>query len=103
MTQKLKQRISEIRRRSEHGGEGYWMPGGRNKTLAAIDIGVLLERVDTLEDWIKAEADRTDSCTFALFVEVCEGCRRERLLSLHNAGGMASGADGPLMPSERKA
>ncbi len=84
MNKQQKQRISEIRRRSKIGGEGYWMPGGMNKTLAYLDIEVLLDRIDALEEWVKEEAERSDSCTFALFGEVCDGCRCERLNSQHN-------------------
>jgi hypothetical protein len=98
MNEKLKQRLSEIRRAAKGNGllgnarEGYLLPGGFNYSLAVLDINVLLDRIDTLEAWIKSEAERSDSCTFALFGEVCEGCRCERLHSLHNEKSPDAGA-----------
>jgi hypothetical protein len=47
--QQQKQRLSEIRQRAKRGGEGYFTPGGMNRTLASLDIDVLLERIDDLE------------------------------------------------------
>ena len=43
MNQQQKQRLSEIRQRAKSGGEGYFAPGGMNRTLASLDIDVLLE------------------------------------------------------------
>ena len=94
MNKKKKPRISEIRRRAKYGGEGYFTPGGMNRTLASLDIDVLLERIDDLEMWIHSEEDRVDVCTFSVFGELCDGCRCGRRNSLHNVKSDGTAGDG---------
>ena len=54
------------------------MPGGINRTLAALDVVELLQYIDHLESWVKDEAERNNVCTFDLLSEVCEGCKCPR-------------------------
>jgi hypothetical protein len=75
MNQEEKQRLSEIRQGAKDGmREGYLRASGI-KTLPALDIEVLLDRIDTLETWIHQEAFFVDVCTWSLFGEACDGCK----------------------------
>jgi hypothetical protein len=75
MNQQQKQRLSEICQGAKDGTrEGYLRASGI-KTLPALDIDVLLDRIDTLEMWIHEEASRVDVCTCSVFGEVCDGCK----------------------------
>ena len=85
MNQKQKQRLSEIRQGAKDGmREGYLRASGI-KTLPALDIDELLDRIDTLEMWIQEEASRVDVCTWSVFGELCDGCKCKHRLSRHNA------------------
>lgn len=44
------------------------------KELAASN-----KRIAELEDWIKAEGEHNDTCTYAILNKVCDGCRCERM------------------------
>jgi hypothetical protein len=43
------------------------------KTKLAVEI-------ERLREWIKAEGERTDQCTYWILGEICDGCRCERKL-----------------------
>jgi len=92
MNEKQKQRLSEIRQGAKDGmREGYLRVSGI-KTLPALDIDVLLDRIDDLEMWIHSEEDRVDVCTWSVFGELCDGCKCNHRFDRHNAGSDAPGA-----------
>lgn len=39
-----------------------------------------------LREWIRAEGVRTDTCTYEVLREICEGCRCKRYYSKHGYG-----------------
>lgn len=43
-----------------------------------IENPPVITEVEVLKDWIRAEAWRTDTCTFDILREVCDGCRCKR-------------------------
>lgn len=42
-------------------------------------VSRLMRENRRLRDWIRAEGIRTDTCTYHILGEICEGCRCERL------------------------
>lgn len=74
MNNQQKQRLSEIRQGAKSGiREGYLRTSGI-KTLPALDVDVLIARIDRLEAWIKKEAKRSGMCTCVIFTEACKEC-----------------------------
>ena len=47
--------------------------------LNQATIKTLENRIAELEEWIKAEGEHTDTCTYAILNKVCDGCRCGRL------------------------
>lgn len=46
--------------------------------LNQATIKTLEHRITELEEWVKAEGEHTDTCTFSILKRVCDGCRCER-------------------------
>lgn len=52
------------------GVEDYELDPGVCKAAA--------NEIERLRDWIRAEGERTDQCTYSILGEICNGCRCER-------------------------
>jgi hypothetical protein len=48
------------------------------ETMSSKTKSSLLKRIARLSAWIKEEGERTNTCTFGVLGDVCDGCRCER-------------------------
>ena len=55
----------------------YVRLGGLPSPDARLVRGLMAE-IDRLREWITAEGMQTDTCTYEVLGEICEGCRCKR-------------------------
>lgn len=49
--------------------------GMADTNVALAELVMARKRIAALEDWIKSEGERNDTCTFSILGKICEGCR----------------------------
>ena len=60
-------------------GPANLAPNKPNDSATIATIAAMEKRISELEEWIKAEGEHTDTCTYPILKRVCDGCRCGRL------------------------